>query len=403
MADYNKNAVTKPLELEVTSKNFVQKLEGIASGIDLDFNDYQKQCVFNAIRTIDPMVKANGYSLAQFDQDNVILVLQQVAFLKLNPSANPRECYFIVRKNKDKQGNELAPILEFGIEGAGNDVILTEFGRDVKAVKSYIVYEGDEFTEGYMDGWDVILPKYKRTFKTNQPKMAVYLVKRLNDEIDVLYATLDDVKKSLLAGAKQNGADDDLLREIEKVDVYTLLNDPKWLKRTIKKEYKTWNKEARKYETKQYESPLFNPSYTAPNSRDNMIERKLRNHATRKYPKNFNQTNVKTLYEETFEEEKLYKTREVIDPEQRIEIAQQEFDSESGSQELGKDKKETPKKQVGEELIVEKETGEIIEQKVSEDEKPTFVEENETNETLHEETEATVQTNDDEELPDFLK
>ena len=403
MADYNKNAVTKPLELEVTSKNFVQKLEGIASGIDLDFNDYQKQCVFNAIRTIDPMVKANGYSLAQFDQDNVILVLQQVAFLKLNPSANPRECYFIVRKNKDKQGNELAPILEFGIEGAGNDVILTEFGRDVKAVKSYIVYEGDEFTEGYMDGWDVILPKYKRTFKTNQPKMAVYLVKRKNDEIDVLYSTLDDVKKSLLAGAKQNGADDDLLREIEKVDVYTLLNDPKWLKRTIKKEYKTWNKEARKYETKQYESPLFNPSYTAPNSRDNMIERKLRNHATRKYPKNFNQTNVKSLYEETFEEEKIYKTREVIDPEQRIEIAQQEFDSESGSQELGKDVNKTPKKQVGEELIVEKETGEIIEQKVSEDEKPSFVEENETNETLHEETEATVQTNDDEELPDFLK
>jgi hypothetical protein len=400
MADYNKNAVTKPLELEVTSKNFVQKLEGIASGIDLDFNDYQKQCVFNAIRTIDPMVKANGYSLAQFDQDNVILVLQQVAFLKLNPSANPRECYFIVRKNKDKQGNELAPILEFGIEGAGNDVILTEFGRDVKAVKSYIVYEGDEFTEGYMDGWDVILPKYKRTFKTNQPKMAVYLVKRKNDEIDVLYATLDDVKKSLLAGAKQNGADDDLLREIEKVDVYTLLTDPKWLKRTIKKSRSYKGKDGKTYE-KQYESPLFNPSYTAPNSRDNMIERKLRNHATRKYPKNFNQTNVKTLYEETFEEEKLYKTREVIDPEQRIEIAQQEFDSESGSQELGKDKKETPKKQVGEELIVEKETGEIIEQKVSEDEKPTFVEDVETNETLHEE--ETSQSVEDEELPDFLK
>lgn len=399
MADYNKNAVTKPLELEVTSKNFVQKLEGIASGIDLDFNDYQKQCVFNAIRTIDPMVKANGYSLAQFDQDNVILVLQQVAFLKLNPSANPRECYFIVRKNKDKQGNELAPILEFGIEGAGNDVILTEFGRDVKAVKSYIVYDGDEFTEGYMDGWDVILPKYKRTFKTNQPKMAVYLVKRKNDEIDVLYSTLDDVKKSLLAGAKQNGADDDLLREIEKVDVYTLLNDSKWLKRTIKKSYSYKGKDGKTYE-KQYESPLFNPSYTAPNSRDNMIERKLRNHATRKYPKNFNQTNVKTLYEETFEEEKIYKTREVIDPEQRIEIAQQEFDSESGSQELGKDVNKTPKKQVGEELIVEKEES-TVDPKIIDDEKPTFVEDVETNVTLHEE--ETSQSVEDEELPDFLK
>ena len=400
MADYKKNEVTKPLELEVTSKNFVQKLEGIASGIDLDFNDYQKQCVFNAIRTIDPMVKANGYSLAQFDQDNVILVLQQVAFLKLNPSANPRECYFIVRKNKDKQGNEV-PTLEFGIEGAGNDVILTEFGRDVKAVKSYIVYEGDEFTEGYMDGWDVILPKYKRTFKTNQPKMAVYLVKRLNDEIDVLYATLDDVKKSLLAGAKQNGADDKLLREIEKENVWTLLTEEKWLNRSIKKSYSYKGKDGKTYE-KQYESPLFNPSYTSPNSRDNMVERKLRNHATRKYPKNFNQTNVKSLYEETFEEEKIYKTREIVEPEERLEIAQQEFDNQSGSQELGKDVNKTPKKQVGEELIVEKETGEIIEPKATEDEKPSFVEEDETNVTLQEE-EATQTVDDDEELPDFLK
>jgi hypothetical protein len=207
------------------------------------------------------------------------------------------------------------------------------------------------------------------------------------------------VKKSLLAGAKQNGADDDLLREIEKVDVYTLLTDPKWLKRTIKKSRSYKGKDGKTYE-KQYESPLFNPSYTAPNSRDNMIERKLRNHATRKYPKNFNQTNVKTLYEETFEEEKLYKTREVIDPEQRIEIAQQEFDSESGSQELGKDKKETPKKQVGEELIVEKEES-TLDPKIIDDEKPTFVEDVETNETLHEE--ETSQSVEDEELPDFLK
>ena len=67
---------TPSLELDVTTKNFVQKIEGIASGIDLEFDDYQKQCVFNAIRTIDPMVKKEGYSLAQFDQDNVILVLQ---------------------------------------------------------------------------------------------------------------------------------------------------------------------------------------------------------------------------------------------------------------------------------------------------------------------------------------
>ena len=393
--DKKPTTATTSLELDVTTKNYVQKLEGIASGVDLEFDDYQKQCVFNAIRTIDPMVKLQGYSLAQFDQDNIILVLQQVAFLKLNPSATPRECYFIVRKNKDKQGNEY-PTLEFGIEGAGNDVILTEFGRDVKAVKSYIVYDGDDFTEGYMDGWDVILPKYKRTFKTNKPNMAVYLVKRANGEIDVLYATLDDVKKSLLAGAKQNGADDELLREIEKVDVYTLLTDPKWLKKTIKKEYKYQDNKTKEWKVKVYESPLFNPSYTSPNSRDNMIERKLRNHATRKYPKNFNQANVKSLYEETFEEEKVYKQREIIDPEERLGIAQEEFDASTGSQELGsetKNIKETPKKEVGEKLIVEKETGEIVEP-----------EEELTTEELEEETQEDIdEITADDDMPDFMK
>ena len=134
-----------------------------------------------------------------------------------------------------------------------------------------------------------------------------------------------------------------------------------------------------------------------------MIERKLRNHATRKYPKNFNQTNVKSLYEETFEEDKVYKTREVIDPEQRIEIAQKEFDSESGSQELGKDVNKTPKKQVGEELIVEKEvvsTPNITDLTKEEQEVPWDVTSDETNVTLQEEETVTA---DYEELPDFLK
>ena len=391
--NYQKNDVSKPLELEVTSKNFVHKLEGIASGIDIKFDDYQKECVFNALRTIDPMLRGQNLSLAKFDQDNVILVLQQVAFLRLNPSANPRECYFIVRKNKDKAGQELAPTLEFGIEGAGNDRILMEFGRDVKAVKSYIVYEEDEFTEGYMDGWDVILPKYKRTFKTNRPKMAVYLVRRADGETDVLYATLDDVKKSLLAGAKQNGADDKLLREIEKQDVWTLLTDEKWLNRVIKKEFKKWNQTTKKYEVTEYTSPLFNPSYTAPNSRDNMVERKLRNHATRKYPKNFDQTKVKELYEETFEEEKVYKTRDVIEPEERLELAQEEFDTKTGSQTLGQ------KEPVGETLEV------VEEPTVEEDERPTYETEDEIDVSDDDDDSEPIKedpvVNDD--LPDFMK
>ena len=150
----------KTTEFEVTTKSFVHKLQAFADNMKIDFDDYQKECVVNAIRTIEPMLKAQGLVISNFDTNNVVLVLQQVAFLRLNPSANPRECYFIVRKNKDdRSGKPVPPTLEFGIEGAGNDVILQEFGRDVKEVKSKIVYEGDDFTAGYMDGWDEVLPK----------------------------------------------------------------------------------------------------------------------------------------------------------------------------------------------------------------------------------------------------
>ena len=396
--NYQKNDVSKPLELEVVTTNFVNKLTSIANDIKIEFDDYQKQCVFNALRTIDPMVRGQGLTINSFDQNNVILALQQVAFLRLNPSANPRECYFIVRKNKDKQGNEV-PTLEFGIEGAGNDRILMEFGRDVKAVKSYIVYEEDEFTEGYMDGWDVILPKYKRTFKTNRPKMAVYLIRRADGETDVLYATMDDVKKSLLAGAKQNGADDKLLREIEKETVWALLTDEKWLTRVIRKEFKKWNQTTKKYEVTEYTSPLFNPSYTSPNSRDNMVERKLRNHATRKYPKNFDRTELKSLYEETFEEEKLYKKNQIIDAEERLELAQEEFDTETGSKELGSDTIVTPTKKVVKEKEPVGETLEVVEEETTVEEE-TYVEEP-AQEELDEETTNELPADDD--LPDFMK
>ena len=77
----------------------------------------------------------------------------------------------------------------------------------------------------------------------------------------------------------------------------------------------------------------------------------------------------------------------------------EEFENQTGSQELGNDKKvvkqekETPKKQVGEELIVEEETKEVVE---NGDEEPAIDE-------PQEEVEVEEPNIDDEEMPDFLK
>jgi len=323
----------------IATASYIEKIESFANGIELKFTEYQKSCVANAVRTINPLITKNGYAWNNFTVDNIITTLQQVAFLEVNPSATPHECYFIVRNEKNKAG-QWNPILEFNLEGAGNDRILLKFGQDVAELKSYIVYDQDEFTEGFMDGWNLTLPKYKRTFITNKPIKVVYLIKKTNGEIDVQYADTLDVMKSLLANAKQNlmNAKDvnenKLLREIAKLGLYDVLEDEKWLDYTITKKGYGSNKD--------YQAPLFNPSYTSPISMYNMIERKLRNHATRKYPKNFNHKEVSTLYEDTFDE-KYNKQGEMITAEEHVEIANTEFEEKTATKPLVKEVKKTKK------------------------------------------------------------
>ena len=334
-----------------TTTSYVDKIKTFAEELQIKFTDYQQNCVVNAVRTINPLLEKNGYTWQSFGVDNIITVLQQTAFLELNPSATPHECYYIVRKNWKKEGGRKVPTmptLEFGIEGAGNDLILQKFGRDVAELKSYIVYDGDEFTEGFLDGWDMTLPKYRRKFITNKPIKVVYLIKKTNGEIDIQYSDTQDVKKSLLANAKQNGADDKLLRKINKLGLYEILEDEKWLDHKISKTYGS----------NTYTTPLFNPSYTSPISMYNMIERKLRNHATRKYPKNFNHKEVSTLYEDTFDE-KYSEKGEVITAEEHVEIANTEFEDKTATKPLEKVKK--VEKDDRKPLKVEEKVEEIIE------------------------------------------
>ena len=358
----------KSSSMLVATNGYLEKLNNFAKKTEMEFTDYQKSCVVNAMREIYPMVESSIYTLEQFAVNNIVKVLEQTAFLGLNSSAVPRECYFIIRKNWDKKKNcALAPTLEFGIEGAGNDVVLNEFGRDVKEIKSYIVYKDDEFTEGFMNGWDMVLPTYRRKFKTNIPEKVVYLIKKDNGEIDVQYADTEDVKKSLLANARQNGAEESLLREINKESLYAILDNKKWLDYVIEK----------KYGNNSYKTPLFSPAYTSVISQGNMIERKLRNHATRKYPKNFDNKAISELYEETFEDIKEVE-RVTKSPEEMVENADKEFDKGTSSEpviikederpQLVVVKEEEPKQEP--KPLVADDDGVIIEEKPQEKEEP---------------------------------
>ena len=345
MAGENKNE----LAIKATTQEYLSLLNDTARENGLRFDDYQKECVRNGIIVADEMIRTSKYSWNDFSKNNIESVFTKVAFFGLNAGAVPRECYFIIRNTQNPTTQEWYPVLEFGIEGAGNDRILKDYGEDVKRIKSYIVYKGDDFQNGYMNGFDWVLPKYTRTFQTSTPEKTVYLIEHHNGDIDVAYATLDDVKKSLMAHVKQNGASKELLDEMSTKKFEELI-DPqgKYANYKIKKSRKV--KEYGKWVEKSYETPLISPAWTDYQSRDNMVERKLKNHATRKYPKNFKNPFLLTQYEETFEDEK-YERNNVVETtaEEHIENAQLEFDEKAGKEEL-----QTPKgnPDAGEEFVV---------------------------------------------------
>lgn len=388
--------------LVITDK-YIEKLRNFAQSTGSEFTEYEKRCVMNAIRTIDPMLMANNYSWNDFDVNNVMNVLQQTAFLKLNPSATPRECYYVVRKNFDRQNKKwLPPTIDFGIEGAGNDVILRNFGDGVVDIRSYIIYEGDEYDLGEMDGWDYKLPRHKRTFKSDRAIFAVYLIKKTTDEIEVAVATREDVKKSLLANARSNGADEKLIREMDKHTIDELLTIPKWLDHKIPKGHGS----------NTYSTPLFSPAWTSPISRESMILRKIRNHAVRRYPKNFN-PEIQRLYEATFEDEKY--TKQEVTADDTIALNQGVYETEANVEVLDLDNvtieekvmpepEEKPKRQYNKRPKPEPEPEpEIVEDEEAED---TYEDEEELEEltvTVDDEIEVEGEEADDNDMPDWMK
>lgn len=362
----------------VSSGKYIEQINNYATQVELPFTQDERIRVMNAIRVIDPILKDNGLSWDTMDRNNVVNVLQQVAFLKVNPSAMPRECYFILRNKKtgkqDQYGKDTyAKEIEFGIEGAGNDRILRSFGEDVKDVKSYIVREGDEFQGVIYDGWEEKLPVYTPKYKSKKALYAVYMIqKKSTNEIVVSISEREDVKQSLLAHIRQNGADENQLRELAKESLDTLLTETKYVNGVIKKEKKSYNKDTKKWTVETYDVPLIGLAWTSAVSKEAVIERKLRNHATRRYPKNFLHADVNELYEETFEEERYPK--QIVSPDETLQIEQQIFD-EKANKEVLKPKKETVKKPVakGEEFVVKKveeqttqtidsTTGEVVEE-----------------------------------------
>ena len=122
------------------------------------------------------MSKLNGSNLRQ--------VLGQVASLKLNANAVPRECYFQLR-SQQTSGGDWEQVIEMGIEGDGNDALLRNHGVNVETVyPCWEVKEGDEFVYPKRRGLELTPPEWEEKGLSQKVERVVYPIKLKDGNID---------------------------------------------------------------------------------------------------------------------------------------------------------------------------------------------------------------------------
>lgn len=271
------------------------------------FDDYSKQCALEAMTAIFNLVKNSPKlkDMNSLDTSNLRGIVERCASLKLNANAYPRECYFQLRNVK--VGDGWQQIVEMGIEGAGYDSLLANYGKDVDRVYPYwVVKEGDEYIPPKHRGLEVTPPEWEEKGLSERAVKVVYPVKLTDGTVTYLTAEREGVRVNLLAHVKQNmmnetfgvcadryKATEKQLAEIKekKEEVLNALRDCETVDDMLKCEI------ARKFISGAW---LDTP--------ESMIQRKMCNNATRKFPKNYDpmarqaQLEMDEVYQEVQEE-----------------------------------------------------------------------------------------------------
>lgn len=251
----------------------------------VQFDDYAKKCAMEAMTSIYTLVKNDSKTdINNIDKSNLRQIVENCASLKLNAGSNPRECFFQLRSVK--VGNDWMKVVEMGIEGDGYDALLSNFGKNVKQVYPFwAVKEGDVYVAPKHRGLEVAPPEWEEKGLSDKVVRVVYPVKLTDGTVTYLIAERDGVKVNLLAHVKQNmmnatfGICADRFKATEKqkeeikakkTEVLDAMRACKTVDEMLKCEL------ARSFISGAW---LDTP--------ESMIQRKMRNNAIRKFPKNY--------------------------------------------------------------------------------------------------------------------
>lgn len=272
---------------------YMPLVEKELSANSVKMSDYAKQCVLSAMVQMNRIIVDAGITWRDLDTSNVTDMLLTVAGWELNPSAMPREVYFNLRNKKVKKvdaetGRSVdvwQKTLEIGIEGDGNDAILSRFGRNVRTVHPYwAVREGDGFEYPKFNGLEVTPPVWQPKGKGKIIRV-VYPVTYTDGHTEFHIGERADVFNNLMAHISNNmmNATFGLAK-----DRYSATNDQK---KEIDQKKKELMKKAREMgfdvlDAEEFE-PFISPAWRSEYSREAMILRKMRNNVVKKIPKDF--------------------------------------------------------------------------------------------------------------------
>jgi len=297
-------------------------IERQLSGNGVHLDPYGKQCVINAISAINTVLDSKGltWNDEQLDRNNVTQILMNVAALKLNAAASPREVYFQLRNTsiKTKENGKEVTIwrkqIEMGIEGDGNDAILNNFGRNVKQVRPYwLVREGDGFEYPSFNGLEMSPPKWTPKGQGEVVRI-VYPIIFNDDSIQYFIGEREDVVKNLIAHINNNIMNETFGVMPAGKNRYDANAEQKKKIAEKKAEVLKKAKEAGlgaldDPELQQYISPAWSEFH----SREQMLIRKMRNNIVKKIPKDFGSAFVEILHANASDETYASVQREIAE------------------------------------------------------------------------------------------
>ena len=294
------------------------------------FDSYSKECAMNAMSSIYQIVKSSGAAMKDVDTSNLREIVGQCASLKLNANGFPRECYFQIRKKK--VGDQWTQVVELGLEGAGQESLLRNFGINVKQTYDWwIVKEGDVFTYPKRKGLTLTDPEWEQKGLSQKTVRVVLPVKLNDDSVTYLIAERESVKVNLFAHVRNN-----LMNETFGI-CENRFKATDAQKKQIDEKKEAIYAELRKCETVddmiKCEAAIPYMSGAWVDTFESMVIRKMQNNAVRKYPKNFNNMAKKSFMEmdETYQQ-----TQEEIAEQANAE----EFDDENVFESVAKDVEE---------------------------------------------------------------